>query len=190
MAQKKRKRKAKPYDRYDDIQRAELFSVYTDNDGDLDRTYKALKRKVTKTALKALEEDKDWPRIHQYIVNNFMKGVVDQAIDRKKETLAMLHNARVRAYNAIIGDDEKGIAPARAKTQGEAVDSLVSVIEKEGELLGGIQPESSEDATIGLLKMVLNRYFSERKGMEDERQDADARGRALGIIVDVGSRKD
>lgn len=185
----KKKRKAKPYDKLDDIQRSELFGVYCDHDGDIDKTYKALRRKATKTTLKALEEDFNWPSMYQTVSNKFLKGAIDQAVERKKETLKFLHDAKVRAHNAIVGDKKNKIAPILAKTQGEAIDSLVRVIEKESELVGDAPEDFDEDATIGLLKMVLERYFSERGSLEDAKQDPTARATALGISVDVGTRK-
>lgn len=189
MTKRKKKRSAKPYDKFDDVQRAELFGAYCDNDGDVDATYKALKRKVTKTALKALEEEFNWTALHEQVRNKFMKAAVDQAVERKKQTLTMLHNAKVRAYNSIVGDKSSKVAPASAKTQGEAIDSLVRVIEKESELLGEAPDQPGEDATVGLLKMVLERYFGERKNLDDVTQGSDDRARAIGIVVDVGTRK-
>ena len=185
----RQKKKAKPYGKFDDVKRAELFGAYCDHDGDVDATYKALKRQVTKTALKALEEDFNWTALHEQVRNKFMTAAVDQAVERKKQTLTMLHNAKVRAYNSIVGDDKSKVRPATAKTQGEAIDSLVRVIEKESELLGEAPDQPGEDATVGLLKMVLERYFKERGSLDDATQGSEDRARALGIGVDVGTRK-
>lgn len=192
------KKKPRPYDKYDDIQKAELFGAYFDNEGDIDKTYIALKKKVTKTALRALEKDQNWKALYQYENNKWMKHVADEALDRKKKNLAMLHNVKVRAYGAIVGAEDKDgnkVTPVRPKTQGEAVESLIRAIEKEAELLGDKGADDGPPAEEGLLAMVLKRYFAERdqekkEGKEEpEKDDEGPRAEDLGIVFPLEPNK-
>jgi hypothetical protein len=186
----RRKKPSKPYSKFDDVQRAEYFGVYCDSSADVHETYKALKRKVTKTALHALERDFHWSALYEQVSNKFMRSAVNEAVTRKKQTLTMLHNTKVRAYNSIVGDEEKGIAPVRAKTQGEAIESLMRVIEIEARMLGDMpMDEDKEQAETGLLRMVLERYMGLREKGETGEHDKGTAGSDIGIVVEVGTRK-
>ena len=195
MAKKKpaaRKGKAL-YAHLDDIDRAGLFRVYCRNNGDIDATYQELKRRIPKKVLRAIEEDKDWPALKQLVGNKFLKAVVDQAVQDKKDALRLLHNIKAQAYNSIIGerdpnDPTKYIKrPVPPKSQGEAIDSLLAVLKEERELLGDAMPENTEAPEWSLLRMVLQRFTDKREKAENDNPTGQTvTAESIGIKVDVG----
>lgn len=157
-----------------DITCAKWLGVYIDCNADINRTYLALKKRVTKKMLKYLAERQRWDAAYLYAMNRFAYQVVEDALERKQEALRRLGIIQEKLYKSIIGyvDEESGeyIPPLPPKSLEHAVEALIRAMEFEKQYRGEDEGEG-EKKHDGLLVLVQNIIQEAKKNGGDNDSD-------------------
>ncbi len=156
-----------------DVEEALAISKFVECDGDLQKAYRALKRKIPKRTLQKYHDQHNWPVIHLYERNKLIEKAVGDVMERKHEALRKLLDAQDALYKRISGhrlEDGTFVPPTRAKSLEGVVEALIRAIEKEMELIDTGEKKETEAQPGGLL-MLVQQVIREQNGATSDSGD-------------------
>lgn len=165
----------------DDVTWAHALGTYHECNGDIDATFEALKKKVSKTALRYLAERYRWDLRLEEHRNKLIVQAEDDVLARKREALVKIRNMQTRLHAVIMGyrTNEGKVVPGIAgKSLEGCTEALLRTIEHEAHLLGIRSGDEGrgEDGPPkgGILQLVQLTIDNSKNGGGGEKEGADA----------------
>lgn len=177
----------------DDVTWAHSLALYHECNGDIDATYLALKKTVSKIALRWLAETYRWDLRLEEHRNKLIVQAEDDVLARKREALAKIRNMQTRLHAVIMGyrkQDGTVIPGIEGKSLEGCTDALLRTLESEAALLGirsGHEPGGDDGPPKGgVLQLVQLTINNSKNGGGGEKESgtedsSDSESDPLGI---------
>lgn len=134
-----------------DTEHARAVHAYLMHNGDVAKTYQALKRKVSKRTLQWYAKRYRWDLRLEDQQNQLVQGAADDALAKKKLDLQLLRSTKTHLYLQIRGQKDPNdkdvwlLPPLRARSLEEATRALLEVIREERAIIGRAGGATGED---------------------------------------------
>jgi len=165
----------------DDVTWAHALATYHECNGDINAVYQALKKNVSKVALRWLAERYRWDLRLEEHRNKLIVQAESDVLARKREALVKIRNMQTRLHAVIMGyrtNDGEVVPGIAGKSLEGCTEALLRTLEHEARLLGirsGEEGRGEEGPPAGgILQLVqLTIDNSKNGGGGEKKADAD-----------------